>query len=33
VKKFQPELEKLTVDGTGESQPEGGPAGQQQPSE
>jgi hypothetical protein len=24
VKKFQPELERLTVDGTGESQPEGG---------
>jgi hypothetical protein len=33
VKKFQPELEKLTVDGAGESQPEGGAAGQQQPSE
>jgi len=26
VKKFQPDLEKLTVDGAGESQPEGGPA-------
>jgi hypothetical protein len=34
VKKFQPELEKLTVDGAGESQPEGGaPAGDQRPSE
>lgn len=34
VKKFQPELEKLTVDGAGESQPEGGaPAGEQRPSE
>jgi hypothetical protein len=26
VKKFQPELEKLTVDGAGESQPEDGAA-------
>lgn len=34
VKKFQPELEKLTVDGAGESQPEGGaPAGDQKPAE
>jgi hypothetical protein len=33
VRKFQPELEKLTVDGAGESQPEGGPAGQQQPAD
>lgn len=34
VKKFQPELEKLTVDGAGESQPEGAaPAGEQRPAE
>jgi hypothetical protein len=36
VKKFQPELEKLTVDGAGESQPEGAapaPGGEAKPEE